>query len=270
MDTKDFEEIQKLRGQMEKVARAAVMTTSKTLFDLGNSYRQSGQWALGIATLNAAFEVGDPYYSANALIMLAVIYKLVEDAKKEMETYKRIADLPEEFKQFIDPMQLGVAYTRTGRIEDARERYAYAGQLSPGNHIVEENLAELLILQGELQEGLRLAEKLQARPEAKIFLVGRILKALSLSMLGQPQGASEEIRWVAQYLITQGGVPEDFSWDFRDSQKLWDKVDLKIAQLVVQVLSRRISFDEFRRSWIEIQPPATVGHTGQGELTTQS
>jgi tetratricopeptide (TPR) repeat protein len=254
MDTREFEEIQKLQGLMGQVAKAAAMSTGKTLFELGYRHFQSAEWAQSIATLKAASEIGDPYYSANALLLLAEAYRRVQDAKKEVETHKRIADLPEEFKQFIDPVSLGIVYTRVGKLENAGERYAYAHQLSPANPIIEENLAELLILRGDLPEALRLSEGLQARPEPRIFLVARILKALSLFLSGQPEHATEEFRWVAQYLMAQGGVPSDFNWDFRDSQKLWDKVDLKIAQLVVQTLKRRISLEEFRRAWLEMEP----------------
>ena len=262
MDTRQFEEIQRLRKPLEQIASSAAMAMCKMLYELGHAYFQNGNMALSIATLTAASDGGDPFYSATALTLLAQTYRRVQDDAKEMEIYERIVDLPQNFKRFIDPVFLGIVYTRVGKLENARECYGYAHQLSPENLLIEENLAEVLILLGDLPEGLRLAEKLQARPEPRIFLVGRMVKGLGLYLLGQREHATEEFRWVAQYLISQGAVPNDFAWDFRDALKLWNGVDLRIARLVVQVLDRKISFEDFRRGWVEIEPRATGSSTG--------
>jgi len=205
--------------------------------------------------MEAVAEIGDPFHTAQALLVLLDVYKKTENPEREGEILKRIVSLPDREKRFISLANLAIAYQKSGLLDDAKQAYlalqGFGAGEDPG---FQANLAELLLLRGELREAAPLIEKLLSRPEPRYVVIGRLMKALCLFLEGRGPGAEEEIKWLGQYLLSMSGMPPDLAWDFRDSAQLLDKMKWPEARLVLQMLTKRLGFDQFRDAWLRLHP----------------
>ena len=210
----------------------------------------------------AIVEIGDPFHTANALLILLDVYKKIRSSYREEETLRTIASLPDATKGFIFPGNLALVYQKLGLLDQAKEAYinlaALGGSDDPG---IQANFTELLLLRGELREAAPFIAKLVNRPEPKNVVIGRLMSAICLVLEGKKSAAEEEIRWLAQFLLSMPGLPRDFAWDFRDSQRLLDRMTWPEAQLVLQALTKEKGFDEFREEWSRMHPAVPPSKT---------
>jgi tetratricopeptide (TPR) repeat protein len=253
MDNSQYEEIKNL---LKQIAASGAAEQSRLLFDAARNYQQSNQLALAVVCLEAVTELQDPLYTANSLMFLTGIYKRIGDFKAEAQMNRKIAALPPQIQRFVYPGNLGIIFMRLGDLDKAYEYYQTAAKYDLGNPSTQSNIAELMLLRGEPQKAIEIAEGLAARAEPNYAAIGRMLKAVGLSLLGKKAESETQFRLLGNYFITLGSFPGNLEWDFRDTKQLMAgvKADSKRNSLVLEAMSGLISFDDFRQRWQQLEP----------------
>ena len=256
-DSDVLAELRRIRELQERIALFTATEHCQILIQAATYNRQQGNISTAINILEQIIESREPLFTATALLTLLDIYQRLGLSKEEKETSKRILDLPELTKGLVPPAAMGVVYQRAGDLEKAKQTYIRGVRLGgPSAAGIEQNLAELLLIKGDLSDALPLAERSIARPEAGHQIIGHYLKAMALWKSGNVQGSIDEFRWIGQYLTSLGAVPADFNWSFDDAAHLLSEVALPEARLVLKVLKQEIDFPTFKSKWQELTQAA--------------
>lgn len=258
MDNSELNEAVAFRKLLEQVAAASVFEHAKALYDLGVRYIQSGDMAVAAKVLEAAFEIGDPFYAAHALLSLADIQRNIGATNDELNTYKRISGLDDRSRRFIAPRRLAVVYQKLGDFATSKQLFQLALRYTPNDPSILANLGEVLLIAGEFHEVPRLVEPITSLPQAKYLIMGRLLRGASNWFLDQRRRAVDDFRSIGQFLLANGSVPEDMNWDFRDAKPVLQHIDSPTLQLILQVLTKQIAFEDFRGRWAALEPASVA------------
>jgi tetratricopeptide (TPR) repeat protein len=254
MSAPESTDIRAIKEAIERLASGTAFETSKYTFEFAQNAFNVGNFASASVLCDRTLELDDPIFATLALFLLADVWRRVGRHAEEMKVYQMIAALPRERRKFADPTQLGVALTRAGRSEEAKQHYLQIVDLYADNGGVVANLSELLLTMLDFRECVKWTTLLAAYPSAPIQIIARVFKGAALFFLGDHPKDTEEFAWVGKYLLSVGSVPPDFSWDFGDSRVVLDKIDLPPAVLVVQLLDKRIPFQDFVSRWQSLFP----------------
>ncbi len=225
------------------------------MFELGRGYFDNGHYPMAVSLFERTVSLDDSFYSTQALLYIAEAFKRLGRPKQELETYRRIAELPKDRRGLVPAEGMGVALSRTGNLAAARE--FYLEYLSKFGDIVsiEANLSELLLVTKEYKECIEYSSRVAARPTPQHQIIGRLLKGAALYFSGDRTGAVAEFRWIGDYLISINSVPGDFSWDFEDSRAVLEKLTVPEGALVFQLLDKKLEFQEFANKWAALNAP---------------
>ncbi|SRR6266446_1372865 len=254
MELQAQEAFKVVQQSVERIANAQVFETSHAMFDLGNYNFKNGNPAVAVALLERVVALDDPFFATQALILLAQVYRGLGNNEKVSEVHRRVLNLPDSYKAFADPSQLGVMLFRSGDMQAARKHYLAALAFNPNDRSLAANYAEFLLIQGDVQECIRQSEKLATLPSPKNQLVGRLMKGAALFMLGDQKAAEAEFQWIADWVISAGALPPDFSWDFSDARQIWQRLNTRSARLVIELLDKKLDVSEFRGEWQTLYP----------------
>ncbi len=258
MDSKQEQELVRM---VQQIAKSEAMQHAGKLYEFGLQNAKAGLLSIAIPQLQATLEVGDPFYSGYALLILANVYKQIKDQPKEFETLKKLISLPVESRRFVDPEGLGIAYLRLGDADSAVTQYSLAIRLNGENVSRMANLAEALLVQGNFEAALAVTNKLVAQASVDHMIVGRILKGACLWFIGQKAEAASEFQFVGDFLVSAGSVPPSLNWDFRDSEHVISRVELPVARSVIEVLRGKTDFATFREKWLQTSGQTQLSHS---------
>ena len=244
------EELIKLKDLVQRIASNQTMEQAGKLYDHGLANYKSSNYSVSMAQFQAVIETGDPYYMPSAVWMVYTLHRQFKDRPNELATLKRFVSLPPESSRFIDPENLGIAYIKLGDAANAVKHYSLAIKQNGETPARIANLAEAYLVSGDYRNSLELADKLVTQNEVKYLLLGRVFKGASLWFMGQHPQALSEFQFIGSFLASTGGLPANFSWDFRDSAQILDRIESPVIRSVVEVLSGRANFDTFRQSWL--------------------
>lgn len=235
------------------MAEAVLGLDVKSLYEHALNMYRNGNIPYAAQLFEKLADSGHPFYSTFALVPLGDIYRKSSRREKEMQLYRRVTQLSDEEKLFLDPMYIGSCYLRTKDLEKARIWYMKAQELAAENPDVVASIAELSLLEGKSDEGIALAEKVAQRAEPKYQILGKYLKAIGLSLISKSDESAKELSWLGQYVISLANVPGDFTWDLRDTWNLVERMGDNVpkTELLIRVLDRTMPVAEFTRIWAE-------------------
>jgi hypothetical protein len=99
------------------------------------------------------------------------------------------------------------------------------------------------------------SSRLAVIPVPQHQIIGMLFKGCALYLLGSRTEAGEQFQILGNHLIPMGSpILQQFSWDFRDSEKTLAKVNLASASLLIAVLNRQMPFPEFVSRWAAMFP----------------
>lgn len=254
MSTQEQEDIKAIRDALDRLASAQIFETSKAIYDLGWNNYQRENYAMAISLFERIVELDDPFYSTQALFLIANAYRRRGRAQQEIETYKRISKLPQDHKRFADGASMGNALLRIGDSEAAKQHYLSFLNQYGKDASIEANLAEVLLVRAEFKDCVEWSSRLAEGPMASNQIIGRLLKGSALYFLGDRASATEEFRWIANFLLSLGSIPPDFNWDFGDSKVVLDRLDVPEGSLIIQLLSKRLPYQDFAIRWAAFNP----------------
>jgi tetratricopeptide (TPR) repeat protein len=253
---------------VQQIAKSEAMQHAGRLYEIAlNSYK-SGLIAVAVSQLQAAIEIGDPFYVANALWSLAVAYRHLQDKRNETATLERILSLPPESRRFIDPENLGVAHLRIGDARSAVNQYLRAISANGRSISRSANLTEALLVEGDYVQCLEIANTLVSTAEPQYMLVGRIFKGAALWFLDKKDEARTEFQFVGDFLVSAGGIIPGFRWDFSDSEQALSRLDSPQVRSILALLSGKIDFATFRQNWMGLLPSPVTDRGKPETLST--
>jgi len=231
----------------------------KALYEHGMAMSQSGSLPYAAQLLETVAASGQPLFTGYALSELVQVYRKLRNEGLEMGTIKRIAQLSEEQRKLLEPKWIAACYEKTGDLKAARSVLTALMTLTPDDPAVFGALAEVSLLEGNVEEAGKLADRLILRGEAMYQVLGRMVKAFSLALGNRPEQSAAELSWIGQYLVSVGSIPGQ-SWDYRDLQNLLSKMgtNTKAATLLINVLLNKVTSQEFAQAWTEAKSPVAL------------
>lgn len=254
---------EKVEKALERLTVAQVFEASRQMLGVAQQCFNGGAFTQGQAFCDRVVDLGDPYFVTEALFLSASWWRRVGSAAQEREAYTRVAALPEEQARIADPLKLGIALWRSGHVQEAQAHYEKQLEFAPNSWILQGNLAELLLTVKKYADSMYWSGKLITSGSVEGRLMGGVFKGVALCMQGFAGEAGEEFKRLGAFIVTLGGFPAGFSWDFSDSQQILSQVRLAVASLVFDAVANRIAFPEFVSRWSAMFPV-------QGALPTQS
>jgi len=228
----------------------------KALYDHAVGVSRGADMVYAARLLERLADLGDPFYTAFALAMLEQTYKRLGREDLVERTLKRVTDLPKNQQLLLNPAWVASCYQRTGDLKTAKEILAAITQLAPEEPLAAGALAEIALAEGRYDQAYVLSEPLRHRPEPPLQILGRTVGALALIFQGLNDEAAKELSWVAQFLISSGGIPSG-PWDYRDLQKLMTKATgatAAAAQVLLNALTGKVSIADFAQQWGAVTP----------------
>lgn len=160
-------------------------------FNLGNAYRARGEYEVALTAYQDALDREPAFY--RAIVMLGVVSRhlgRIEDAER---FYRRALDAmpPDAPEWALTWYNLGNLYLGLKDYDQAIGCYRHALERTPDDVAVLQNLANVLLEQGEAEEAIRIYERLSVLcPDNLAF---RINRALTLPVLYASR--EEIVRW---------------------------------------------------------------------------
>lgn len=230
----------------------------KALYEHGVAVMRAGNLAYAIQLFERVAELGQGFYVPFALSSLAEAYRKLLMSELELRTLKRIVELPDDFRLFLDPRWVATCYQKTGGFKAAQSVLLNVLKLTPDEPSILGGLAEVYLLEGNLGEAEKLAERLLPRGEPVYQVLGMVIKAFSLELRNSHDESAAELSRTGQYLCL-GNMPRE-AWDFRDIQTLVRKLgpNARTAGLLMDFLVGKLSPQEFTRLWTETTAPVVA------------
>ncbi len=230
---------------------------AKALYDLALSSQRAGNYVHALRVLQQLIKIGDPFYTPFALAVMSQCYNALGRPDFEMEAFRRVTELPREQQQLLNPAWQALCYQRIGNLRGAQEIHEEVLGLVPNDPSATAALAEISLLQGNLEEAEKWAKGLRERAEPNLQILGRIIWAFVLALRKKHDESAAELLWVGQFLISSGNVPIG-AWDYSDLQPVITKLGANstAATLLLEVLSGRKAVPEFIEAWKRIAPAA--------------
>src|SRR6266581_2006596 len=227
----------------------------KALFDQASQAFQGQDPIYAIRLLERLVKLEDDFYTPFALGMLAQAYRQIDRDDLEKEVMERVTKLSKDQLVLLSPRWLSAVYLKTGNREVAASILREGLLLDRREASLQSALAEIYLFDRKLDEAGRLGKELQARPETRFQILGRIIYGFALQLESKQAEAATELSWVASLLISGGTVPPT-NWDYRDLESLVHLLgaNARSATVLLNVLNGSISLQEFTQSWNELFP----------------
>lgn len=230
---------------------------AKELYELAINAQRGNNHVHAIRILERLEETGDPFYTPFALALIAQSYNTLGQRDLQTEVFKRVTKLPKEQQLLLHPGWIALCYQKLGDLKTAKEIHEEVLKLTPHDPNTHAALAEISLLQGNLDEAENWAKKLRERAEPHFQILGRIIGAFALALRNKHDESARELLWVGQFLISTGNIPTG-QWDYSDLQPTVAKLGANspAAALLQDVLSGRKTLPEFIEAWKNIAPAA--------------
>ena len=228
---------------------------AKELYSLAVNAQRAKNFVYAVQLFESLIEADDAFYTPFALAGIAQCYYDLDRRDLLTGTFKRVTQLPKQQQLLLNPGWLALCYQRSGEIREAKIIHGKILELSPHDPMSISAIAELSLIEGDLDQTEAIALKLQQRAEPYLQILGRILRAFALALRSRNDEAATELSWVGQFMISSGSIPVGV-WDYSDLQPLVAKTgaNIKPLQLLFDALSGRISLPAFTPIWSEIAP----------------
>ena len=223
---------------------------AKALYDLALNARKTNSSVQAINVLRRLVEMGDPFYTVFALFNLAQCYDNLDHRDLETEVLKSVISLPKEQQLLMNPGWIALCYQRLGELKTAAEIHGEVLKLVPNDTNTIAAIAELSILQGNLEDAETWARMLRERAEPNYQILGRIIAAFVLALRNKDSESASELFWVGQFIISSGSISPGM-WDYSDLQPLTAKLGANspAATLLLETLTGRRPVPEFIEAW---------------------
>jgi tetratricopeptide (TPR) repeat protein len=231
----------------------------KALYEYAINTYSGGNLPYAIRLFQGIVELHHPFYTPFSLGVLADAYRKLNKDELELDTLKRVVELPKEQQLFLDPGFVAGCYQKTGDLKTAKSMLASQLDLDPDEPRFVSNLAEICLIDGDLKEAERLADGLSQRVEPGYQVLGRMIKGFSLAIRRQYAESAKELLWVGQYIASAGPAVGSV-WDYRDMQTLLGKLghSTRMAEVLINALTVRTAPAEFAPLWAEVSAVGTV------------
>ena len=239
----------------------AMREYAKQLWDHAANVQRSQDYVYALQLLEGIVETGDPFYTPFALAQIAVCYNQLGLTDREVATYERVLHLPEEQQQLLNPAWLANILVRAKHLNDARVIFTKIMALAPHLPNVVAGLAEISLLENNLDEALTRAGELRNRAEPGYQVLGRMICALALMLRNKGDEALKELVWVGQFFISSGNIATG-AWDYR-----WELQPLALrivgppgfgiagmVHLLFDALTGKIALPQFIEEWKKVAP----------------
>jgi tetratricopeptide (TPR) repeat protein len=231
---------------------------AKALYEYAVSIYRSQDNLYAICLFEKLQSLRDVFYTPFALANLAVLYKAIAREDLELDVFRRIVELPKDQQEILNPRWVSACYQRIGDFQGAEAALSRVLQLAPNDVKVLAARAEICLLAGRLIEAAKMGEIVRENPEPGFQIIGRMIRAFALSLMGHHDLAAKDLSWVGQFIIASG-VPGSFAWDFRDLGRLVDRLgpNARAAGTIINVLLGRMPPQQFGQVWGELTAAAT-------------
>jgi tetratricopeptide (TPR) repeat protein len=223
---------------------------AKPLYDLAVNSQTSGNLVHAVGVLRILVEINEPFYTPFALALISDCYNSLGRPDLQLEVYKNVMKLTEEQQRLLNPVWLALCYQRSGDLAGAERIQLWILSLSPGDVNVAAGLAEVLLLQGKLDEAEKWAVQIRGDAQLRFQLLGRLFLAFSLALSDRQDAAEAELRWIGQFFISNNTMPAG-TWDYRDIEPLIPKLGANSARaaMLVEALSGKSTLPQFIDGW---------------------
>jgi tetratricopeptide (TPR) repeat protein len=230
---------------------------AKALYDLATTVQRAGNHVQAINVAHLLVDVSDPFYAPFGLGILAQSYNALGHRELEVETLKRVTQLPMQQKLLLNPGLVALAYQRTGDLKGALAIQTDIHRLAPNDVRAVAALAELSVLLGDADQAEHWAKTLREKPEIQFQVLGRVINALVLAIREKYGDAMSELNWVGQFIVSTGALPQG-GWDYGDLWPLAQKIAQSFppARLILEVLRSAKPLPEFIEEWRKVAPAA--------------
>jgi len=230
---------------------------AKALYELALNSQRGGAFVHAIRVLEKLVEIDDPFYSPFALAVMSQCYNSLGRRDLAHETLRRVSNLSKERQLLLNPIYVATCYQKSGDLATAEVIVREFLELAPNDASAIAALAEITLLRGDLGEAERRAGRLQERGEAHLQVLGRVLRAFALALLGKHDESARELSWVAHFIISSGNVFAS-SWDYGDIEAIAPRLgsNSRAAELLIDVLIARKPLPEFIEAWNALESAA--------------
>jgi len=230
---------------------------AKALYDLAINAFNARNFVHAVRVLRILVDINDPFYTPFALAQMAQCFNFLGQRGLELETFKRVTQLPKAEKELLNPTFLALCYQRSGQLEAAEGVNREVLELSPGNPNSIAALAELSLLRGKLGEAVGWANQIKDSPQFSFQVLGRVLLAFAHGLRNDNAKSMEELQWVGNSLASTGASLTG-TWDYRDIEPLATKLgpNSSTAALLLETLTGKKTIAQFIEAWPKSAPAA--------------
>ena len=223
---------------------------AKELYSLAVNAQRSKNSVYALQLFESLIEANDAFYTPFALVGVIQCYTDLARHDLLTATYKRVTQLPKPQQLLLNPSWLALCYQKSGDLREAKIIHAKILEVIPNDSASISAIAEMSLIEGNLDQTEALALNLQQRAEPKFQILGRILRAMVLDLRKKHDEAATELSWVGQFMISSGNIPTNM-WDYGDVQPLVVKTspNAKAIQVLFDALSGKIPLPEFTSVW---------------------